>query len=163
MCNKGMLQGQTFFVYESKLPKLMNDLCRFSESYFDCIILWCCIQHQIFVCVFFNVRVMQWQDINICLLLKVCMNLDFFLIAINNYKICLWVFECQHIKNWNVASCKKKKFWNVIGYHIQCLGSSLISMFIDLFSLHILLSFLNLIPLVFKSWMLWMFCMFSKT
>jgi hypothetical protein len=56
-------------------------------------------------------RVAQWQGIiGIFLLLKVCMNLDFFLIAINNYKICLWVFECQHIKNWNVASCNDMKF-----------------------------------------------------
>jgi hypothetical protein len=27
------------------------------------------------------------------------MNLDFFFITIDNYKICLWVLECQHTIN----------------------------------------------------------------
>jgi hypothetical protein len=87
--------------------------------------------------VFLMYRVAQWQGIAIFLLVKVCTNLDFFLIAINNYEICLWVFECQHIENWNVASCNDMRFWNVIWYHIQCLGFSLISMLIEFSCLHI--------------------------
>ncbi len=88
----------------------MNDFCRSSYSYFDMLYdVTFKLRYLLFV-VFLMSRVAQWQGIGIFLLLKVCMNLDYFLIAINNYKICLWVFECQHIKNWNVASCKKMKF-----------------------------------------------------
>jgi hypothetical protein len=53
--------------------------------------LWCCIQNQIFVIhVFFNVwngTMMSYYHI---LLLNVCMNLDFFLITIDNHEIFLW-------------------------------------------------------------------------
>jgi hypothetical protein len=50
--------------------------------------------------------------IDIFYFLKVDMNLDFFLIAIDNYKICSWVFEYRHIKDWNVRSCNGMKFQN---------------------------------------------------
>jgi hypothetical protein len=75
------------------------------------------IKYLLFVA-FLMSRMTQWQGIGIFLFLKVCMNLDFFVIAINNYKIFLSVFECRHIKNWNVAS-NDMKFWNIIWYHIQ--------------------------------------------
>ncbi len=55
-------------------------------------------------------RMVQQQGTNMFLLLKICIDLNFFLIAIDNYEICLQVFECRHIKDWNVASCNSMKF-----------------------------------------------------
>lgn len=100
-CNGVQMQWRNatraiFFVYQSKPSKLMNVIfADFPIPTFDRIILWYCVQEQIFaICDFSMFRVTQWQGINIFSHLKICMNLDIFLIVINNYIICLWVFEC---------------------------------------------------------------------
>lgn len=75
--------------------------------------------------IFLMFGVVQWHGINIFLLLKIHMNVYLILIAIDSYGICLWVFECQCIKDWNVASCNNMKIWNATWHHTHCRSSSL--------------------------------------
>jgi hypothetical protein len=100
-------------------------------------------------------EVVQWWSIDIFSLLKICMNFDFYLIIINNYGICLWVHQCQHTKDWNVS---RYMVCNLTSHSLSCFSP--ISMFINFSCLHILISLLNLIPFVYKSWV---FCMFFET
>ncbi len=121
-CNKGTSQGQNVFIY--KLVSLQSSWIIFANLHvLTLITLFCDFAFKIkslLSMVSSMSRVVQWWSIGIFLLLKICMNLDFYFITINNYRICLWVHECQCIKDWNVASYNGMKFLKAIWHHTDC-------------------------------------------
>jgi hypothetical protein len=110
MCNGGALQGQKFLGFEGKPPNFTSDF--FANLHVPTLIMSFCdgefkIKSSLYVASLIF-RMAQQQGTNIFLLLKICIDLNFFII--DNYEICLHVFECWHIKDWNVASCNSMKF-----------------------------------------------------